>query len=146
MSADKLGELKYHLEELVAQQLKPEDLQQKIILDAEVSLPDVTQKIIADLHHLEPFGNANPQPAFYVKGATLVQDPLLLKDAHVKCSIFADGVIKPVVFFNRPELFEQLKTQKEEPFDVAVHISENHWNGRTNIEFIGIDVAFEKQP
>lgn len=145
LPADKLGELKYHLEELVAQQLTPEDLQQKIILDAEVSLPDVTQKIIGDLHHLEPFGNENPQPAFYVKGATLVQDPLLLKDAHVKCSIFADGVIKPVVFFNRPELFEQLKAQKEEPFDLAVNISENHWNGRINIEFIGIDIALEKK-
>ena len=55
--------------------------------------------------------------------------------------MFADGVIKPVVFFNRPELFALLKAQEQEPFDLAVHISENHWQGRTNIELIGVDVA-----
>ena len=141
LSVDKLPELKKHLEKLVAQQLTEFDLKQKIILDAQICLPDVTQKMITDLHYLEPFGNQNPQPVFYVQGATLVQEPMLLKDLHVKCSVFAEGVIKPVVFFNRPELFEALKEQKEEPFDLAVNVSENHWNGRVNVELIGVDVA-----
>jgi hypothetical protein len=45
------------------------------------------------------------------------------------------------MFFNRPELFKRLLEQEQEPFDAAVHVVENHWNGRVNIELIGHDVA-----
>lgn len=138
---DQLGNLKQSLEKIVAEQLTEEDLTQKMVLDAQVQLPDLTKKFVGDMNHLEPFGNANETPKFYVKGASLVQEPKLLKDAHVKCNIFADGVIKPVIFFNRPELFEQLQNRDGKPFDIAATVSENHWNGRTSIELIGIDVA-----
>ncbi len=80
---------------------------------------------------------------FYVKDAVLVQKPILLKDAHVKCSMFADGVIKPVIFFNRPELFDQLMNVGQDSFDLAVQVSENHWNGKISIELQGIDIAFK---
>ncbi|MEX0940519.1 MAG: single-stranded-DNA-specific exonuclease RecJ [Candidatus Babeliales bacterium] len=141
LNIDNLPLLKQHLEKVIKMQLTEIDLKQKIMVDAELSLSDVTKKIISDLHHLEPFGNENPQPVFQVKQAVLVQKPSLLKDAHVKCAVFADGIIKPVVFFNRPELFERLRAQEQEPFDLVVHISENHWQGKVSIELIGIDVA-----
>ncbi len=70
-----------------------------------------------------------------------VQKPTLLKDLHVKCSIFADGIIKQVIFFNRPALFEKLISFEQEQFHVAAQISENHWNGKVNIELIGLDIA-----
>ncbi len=109
-----------------------------------LNLPDLTKKFTDDLAHLEPFGNQNSHPSFYVKEAVLVQKPMLLKDAHVKCSIFADGVIKPVIFFNRPELFDQLMNIGQDSFDLAVQVSENHWNGKVSIELQGIDIAFKR--
>lgn len=140
---NKLPQLKEHLEKLVSEQLTPFDLQQKILIDAEIKLVDVNSKLLHDLNYLEPFGNENPQPLFYVDKVTMVQQPKLLKDAHVKCSIFLDGIIKPVIFFNRPDLYEQLIAQGDNPFSIAVQISENYWNDRVNIELIGLDVAFK---
>ena len=125
------------------QQVSPEELRPKITLDAEVKMPDLTKKFIDDMGHIEPFGNQNSHPSFYVKDAMLVQKPILLKDAHVKCSVFADGVIKPIIFFNRPELFERLFHGEQESFDLAVQVSENHWNGKISIELQGIDIAFK---
>ena len=29
-----------------------------------------------------------------------------------------------------------------EPFDLAGQVTENHWNGRVNVELIGLDVSF----
>ncbi|MCX5922518.1 MAG: single-stranded-DNA-specific exonuclease RecJ [Candidatus Dependentiae bacterium] len=133
--------LKAKLEALIAEQLTPFDLQQKLVLDAEVTLPDLTKKFMEDIGQLEPFGNANTNPTFYVKNVTQVQKPTLMKDAHVKCHVFADGVIKPVVFFNRPDLFELFLAQEQEPFSLAAQVSENHWSGRVNIELVGLDVA-----
>lgn len=141
LSKDNLPALKMKLEQLVAQQLTPLDLQPKIRVDAEVGLSDLNKKFIDDLEHLEPFGNSNEQPIFFVNNVTQVQKPQLLKDAHVKCFIFADGVIKPVIFFNRPELFEFFNENYELSFILAARVSENHWQDRVNIELIGVDVS-----
>ena len=141
LSLDNVSALKARLEQLVAEQLTPFDLQPKIRLDAEVSLSDLTKKFIDDLEHLEPFGNSNEQPIFYISNVVQVQKAQLLKGAHVKCFMFADGVIKPVLFFNRPELFEFFNEQYEASFILAARVSENHWQDRVNIELIGVDVA-----
>lgn len=137
-----LPKLKQKLEEAVRAQLTEFDLKQKLVLDASARLSDLNQKFIADLNHLEPFGNTNAVPVFYVPDVVCVQKPQLLKDAHVKCSVFADGVIKPLMFFNRPDLFEKILAIGEESFSVAAQVRENHWNGRANIELTGTDVAF----
>jgi single-stranded-DNA-specific exonuclease len=133
--------LKAHLEERIAQQLTPFDLQPKLNLDAHLTLPDLTKKLVVDLQHLEPFGNENECPTFYVHNVHLINKPELLKDAHVKCTVFAEGIIKPVIFFNRPELYEWLMKNEQAPFNIAARVSENYWNGRTNIELIGTDIA-----
>ena len=141
LKTENLPEFKSRLETMVAAQLTELDLKLKLKLDAEVNLTDLTKKFLDDVMHLEPFGNANSNPSFYIKNVTQVQKPVLMKDVHVKCQIFADGVIKPLVFFNRPELFEKLLAQDNQPFAVAAHVSENHWAGRVNIELTGLDVA-----
>jgi single-stranded-DNA-specific exonuclease len=144
LKSTKLSELKERLEKLIAEQLTPADLQLKIHIDGEVSLPDLTKKFVTDLEHLEPFGNSNAQPIFYVHDVVQVQKPQLLKDVHVKCFMFADGVIKPVMFFNRPQLFALLNEQYENTFMLAARVSENHWQDRVNIELIGVDIAVKK--
>ena len=141
LDSDKLPALKEHLERLVAEQLTVEDLQQKVVLDSQVLLTDVNKKFMQDLRHLEPFGHENKAPYFYIKDVVLVRKPVLLKELHVKCSVFADGVIKPVIFFNRPELFELFLKQETKPFSLAAQVNENHWQGRVSIELTGLDVA-----
>ena len=141
LKKENLPALKETLEKLIAEQLTPEDLQQKLMVDAQAQLSDFNQKCVSDLHHLEPFGCDNRQPLFLIEDAVLVQKPKLLKEAHVKCSVFADGVIKPVIFFNRPELYELLMNNENESFSLAAHVTENHWNGRVNIELNGVDIA-----
>lgn len=141
LKLENLPALKERLEALVAAQLTPADLQQKLALDAELTLPDLNQNFMRALSLLEPFGHQNSCPSFYLKDAVLVQQPTLMKELHVKCQIFSQGMVKPVVFFNRPELFASLQQQAERPFDLAVQVTENHWQGRVNIELQGLDVA-----
>ena len=138
---ENLPQLKKELEKRVSELLTPEDLTQKIVLDAVASLSDINHKLVSDMAHLEPFGHCNSVPSFFFKDVVQVQKPTLLKDQHVKCQIFADGVIKPVIFFYRPELYELFLKQSEEPFNLAAQVSENHWNGRINIELLGLDVS-----
>lgn len=144
LKSTQLPELKIRLEELIAAQLTPDDLRPKIKIDGEVAMSDLTKKFITDLEHLEPFGNSNDQPIFYIHDVVQVQKPQLLKDLHVKCFMFADGVIKPVIFFNRPQLFSFLNEQYEKSFSLAVRVSENYWQERVSIELLGVDIALKE--
>ncbi len=143
LKKEMLPQLKERLEQLVREQLTPEDLKQKVTIDAEAKLRDFNQKFMADMRHLEPFGCENEQPNFCIDDVVVVQKPQLLKDVHVKCSVFADGVIKPVIFFNRPDIYNLLLEHEHDSFSLAAHVQENHWNGRSNIELTGIDVAIK---
>jgi single-stranded-DNA-specific exonuclease len=142
LKKENLPALKEILEAQVAAQLTEDDLKPKIRLDAETRLTDLTKKFMSDMEHLEPFGHQNAQPLFYIRDVTLVQKPTLLKNAHVKCLIFADGVVKPIMFFNRPELFELLIDHGDKSFSVAAQVVENHWQNNVNIELHGTDVTF----
>lgn len=133
--------LKDKLEKIISSKITESDLKKKLLIDAQTKLTDLNKKFISDLEYLEPFGHHNDRPNFLIKNVSLVQKPILLKDSHLKCQIFADGVIKPIIFFNRPDLLEKLLNQADEPFDVAAQITENHWNGKINIELLGLDIA-----
>ncbi|MBA2306646.1 single-stranded-DNA-specific exonuclease RecJ [Candidatus Dependentiae bacterium] len=138
---ERVPALKERLEESLAQKLPTIEPKAHLILDAEITLQEVNKKLIEDLAHLEPFGNENPPPVFYLKGVTLLEQPQLLKDAHVKCLLFSEGVIKPIIFFNRPELYTLLSSRLNDKISLAVQATENHFNGKVSIELQGLDVA-----
>lgn len=141
LPAEKLPLFKERMVEIVKSKLTRDDLQPVLTIDAELSLSEANHAIVRDLKFLEPFGCDNPVPFFYVRGATLINPPQLLKEVHVKCTIFADGIMKPVIFFNRPELFSFLTAHVSERVDLIVHILENNWNNEARVELQGIDIA-----
>lgn len=131
------------MEGLIAQQLTDDDLVQRISVDAVANLRDIGGHFWDSMQQLEPFGNANDAPVFCFSNLNLLQKPTLLKGAHVKCMLVQDGVIKPVIFFNRPELFEPLLEQFEKPLSVLAHVRQNHFNGRVSLELTGLDVSID---
>jgi len=133
--------LKKRLEEKISRDLSPYDLLQKINLDCDLDLVDVNNKLVEDIARLEPFGNQNDQPIFFVKNVTLLKAPQILKDKHIKISVFSNGVIKPVIFFDRPELFSVFKELGDRSFSFAGKINVNEWQGRNSVEFEGIDIV-----
>lgn len=141
LKASNLAALKDRMNARVASKISMQDLQPKAMLDAMLELPEVNQKLLDDLEQLEPFGNQNPQPLFWVKNVTLLKPPQVLKEKHIKCMIFDQGIIKPVVFFNRPDLLAVLDNLGDSPFHLAAHVMKNEWNGTVKIELQGIDIA-----
>lgn len=135
------GAFAEQLKALVRERYKPEDFVQKLRCDAELSLPEANYKLMHDMRYLEPFGAENEQPVFWIKNVSLLEGPTLLKEEHVRCSIFADGIIKPVIFFSRPDLHARLASVGDQPLHIAVRVVENEWEGQRRVEFHGVDVA-----
>ena len=141
LKVEDLPDLQRRLEKKVAEELTEFDLRQKLLVDACAQLSDFSERFMKDLRLFEPFGHENAQPYFYIKDVVLVKKPQALKDVHIKCQVFSDGVIKSVMFFNRPELLEIFTHQADEPFDIVGQVMYNYWNGSYTIELQGIDVV-----
>ncbi len=141
LKQEHIPELKRRMEKAIAEQLTPQELQPKIELDAYLELPEINNRFMNDLSYLEPFGHKNSQPTFWLKNVTILKQPQILKERHVKCSIFSEGVIKQVIFFNRPELYSILNALEGQPFHLAGQVLKNEWEGVTRIELQGLDIA-----
>lgn len=144
LSTNNIPLLKKHLEERASHILTEDDLKLKLYLDAHLTMQDVNTRLIQNLSLLEPFGNENEAPLFFLERVQLVKEPQLLKDAHVKCMVFAEGVIKPVIFFNRPELYDILLDNHAKNINMAVRVTQNTWQSRVTVELIGVDLMIEE--
>ncbi|MBD3273469.1 single-stranded-DNA-specific exonuclease RecJ [Candidatus Dependentiae bacterium] len=135
-----MPKLKVKLEELIKKEVDPKDLVPKLKVDAQLNISELNYSFLSEMEKLEPFGNQNEQPVFLLKDVTLQGQPQILKERHVKSFIFSNGVIKPVIFFNRPELFSFFNSLGDRSFDLVAYISKNEWNNKINIELQGLDV------
>ena len=141
LPAHKLPEFKARMEALVDEQLTPDDLVPTLQLDAPVALNDVTIKLINDLEYLEPFGCENTVPLFYLRNVSIVGEIQLLKEAHTKCLVFSEGIMKPVIFFGRPDVYKLLQSNPSGVWDMAVQVTQNYWNNEMRIELQWLDIA-----
>lgn len=141
LKAENLSLLIERLSARIARDLTADDFIQQLACDATLTLQEANHRLCADLAYLEPFGTGNEKPVFYLPRVSVLGKPALYKGAHVRCSVFADGIIKPIIFFNRPELYPLLLAAENKTIDCAVQILENEWEGRRRIELQGIDVS-----
>ncbi|MBM3894387.1 single-stranded-DNA-specific exonuclease RecJ [Candidatus Dependentiae bacterium] len=135
-----LSEFKKRISQTIASKVSLEDLQPQIIADAPLEFCDINKNLIKDLERLEPFGMGNEEPIFVIHDLSQVKPPKLMKDKHLKVTAFSQGIIKPIVFFNRPELYDIFKNLEDKPFSIIGTITQNEWNETTSTEIIGIDV------
>jgi len=140
LEMEKLPLLKQRLEAQVREKLSFEELQPSLEIDANLQLQDLNNRLLTDLQRLEPFGNSNKTPVFEIESVVLTKQPELLKEKHLKILVFASGQVKPVIFFNRPELYPLLIAQEDKPFNLAAQVLVNDFNGHCKIELLGMDV------
>ncbi len=145
LSVDNIHALKELLEHEAATKLTAADMEQKMNCDAQLTLPEVNKKLMSDMSYFEPFGAENPEPLFYLDNVSMVGEPQIMKDVHVKCMFFSEGVIKPTVFFNRPDIAKALLEKPTASLHVLAHVSENSWQGKSSVELMGVDIAFTEQ-
>ena len=87
LPAAQLPELKHRLNKYAEEQLKTEDLEPEIEIDAEIPLRAVTPELRHQLSQLEPFGQGNPEPVFSCRGASVLVPPRFIKEKHVKLRV-----------------------------------------------------------
>ena len=97
--------------------LTERELTEKIVIDMQLPLCEVTESFIKELSLLEPFGKGNTKPVFAQRKLSLLRGRLLGKHQNVlKLEVMdEDHTIMEAVFFGEMESFFSCLSEKYGP-------------------------------
>jgi single-stranded-DNA-specific exonuclease len=132
---ERLPELEQRLLTYAEQHLLEDSLAPTLDIDAEVSLGALTWDLLEQLHVLEPFGQANPQPVLLSRGVRVAGAwPRGAEGQHLKLRL-DDGVGGPsyeAIAFRLGSLAEHFTRPRK--IDVAYTLEAHEWNGSRNLQ------------
>jgi single-stranded-DNA-specific exonuclease len=118
--------------------IKDDDLQKQLLLDAELLYEDLTLKTCDLLNQMEPFGVDNVKPKFLVRNLNVVFTRGVGKDgSHLQLRLRASGFEVDGILFNCGDFAKTL--QMGDTIDVAAELLEDSWNGNRKIKLRIID-------
>jgi single-stranded-DNA-specific exonuclease RecJ len=101
----------------------------KLRLDAELSLADIDLSMLETQEMLEPYGMANSQPVFAVRGIAPAGAPRVLKEKHLRLDFQAGRHRMQAIFFNGAT-----QPLPRPPWEVAFTVERNEFAGRVNAQ------------
>lgn len=112
-----------------------------VMIDAEISLSDVSPFLISELTQLAPFGMGNHKPLFAFKQVVPSQVELFGKTKeHTKLVFATDtGRVEAIAFFMVPEKFT-FEPQPDVPCTMLGHVEQSFFMGRKQIRVRVVDV------
>lgn len=112
--------------------------QEERVVDAHISLSDVTPALVQLLDAFAPFGLGNPKPLFFIQNISIRSVRAFGKgEAHTEV-VLASG-IKAIAFFKKPEHFTCLSGGGS--VSLIGHIERSYWNGRSEIRIRIVDIV-----
>jgi single-stranded-DNA-specific exonuclease len=87
MRAENVAVLRQRLNEYAEARLAGEELQPVLEFDGELTMDQVTPRLWESLRGLQPFGMGNPEPVFLARGVTLMGEPKVMKEKHLKLKL-----------------------------------------------------------
>ncbi len=108
----KIEEFKTFFLALAKKVLKPEDVQNRLLLDAKVDFKEITFDLLESNRLLEPYGNGNPPPLFYAK-AKQPWSPKPLGRSHLRLFLEQDDRVLEGIVMNRASLLQFAKDRRK---------------------------------
>ncbi|MDX1778055.1 MAG: single-stranded-DNA-specific exonuclease RecJ, partial [Thermodesulfobacteriota bacterium] len=101
---DRLDAFQNHFEKVVSESISQDDYVPSILIDAEVSLGEISEKLVHEISLLEPFGLCNPEPLL----SSLAFDSYssrVVGNGHLKMTIKEENLSYDAIGFNLAERF-----------------------------------------
>ena len=143
LKKENLNDFKQAFETYASQVLTPEDLVEKVHIEHELELPDITPEFYNIIKQLEPHGPDNHHPLFGAK--QVVSSPwsktVGADNTHLSLSLFDKSkpqhIVKGIAF-NQGLLYPQIAVASR--FAIAYSLSENIWKDKRNLQLMIKDI------
>ncbi len=129
-----LEEFRNRFNEVVKTSLKEEDFIPEIYIDAEIDSKDITNEVMQWLEKLEPYGQGNKEPVFFMKKVFKYQvETFVGKNFnHLKCVFEKNGLIFEAIGYNMKE-YKSLMAENDK-FDILFSLVHNTWKNTKVIQ------------
>jgi single-stranded-DNA-specific exonuclease len=87
MRSENISELRRRLNEYARLKLSADELQPVLEFDGELTMEQITPRFFESLRGLQPFGMGNPEPVFAARGVTLMGEPKVMREKHMKLKL-----------------------------------------------------------
>jgi len=95
MRSVNIFELRQRLNEYARLRLSAGELQPVLEYDGELAMDEITPRFWEQLRALQPFGMGNPEPVFVARSATMIGDPRVMREKHLKLKLRRYGKAQP---------------------------------------------------
>ncbi len=111
-----------------------------INIDLTIDLDQIDGKFYRILKQMAPFGPQNLQPVFTTEAVWLAQQPIIMKEKHLKLILRQKGSDNTytAVGFGMAQYALQLSSQQ--PFSICYQLDENTYNGNTTLQLMLKDI------
>lgn len=141
MKPEHFEEFSIRFEQVVASTIKPEQKIPVVEIDLEINPVDITPKFYRVMKQFAPFGPGNMTPVFLTRGLFDDGSARIVGTNHLKLRLGKAG--QPyfdAIAFNKGELLPSFSMGLSA--DVCYAIEENHWNGKTTLQWSIKDIRF----
>lgn len=129
----KISDFKSAFRDAVDESIQEADLMQRIHVDAEIQLDEITDKFIRLLNLFAPFGPKNMRPVFLSKNLKVVGSPHIVGKDHLKFKVRQSKQVFDAIGFGLGHLLYRLD-DRDSNLDMVYVIEENMWNGQTRTQ------------
>lgn len=126
--------LRQTLNEYMRQKYPASAFEAKVSADLELFANDLTMKFANELLLMEPFGNGNPTPLFYLADAKITKSYAIGTGKHLKLNIERDGLSFAGVMFNAS--YEAFNFTVGERVDLLFQLDINEYNHVKSLQLL----------
>ncbi|MBI3956779.1 MAG: single-stranded-DNA-specific exonuclease RecJ [Candidatus Kerfeldbacteria bacterium] len=126
--------------DVARRELGERDLTPELLLDADLTLGDVSWELVEQLARLEPFGMAVPQPVFASRNLRVLQFERVGRDGkHLRLRVLDDeGRGGRLIGFGFGDWADRLGPGDR--YDLAYRVGTNEWNGNRELQLTLVDL------
>ena len=134
IAKENLDEFRKKFNELVKANVKKEDFIPEINIDAEIESKDITSEIMRYLEKLEPYGQGNKEPVFFMRNVSKYQYETYVgkEQNHLKCIFEKKGMLFDAIGFNMKD-YKDIIAENDE-FDILFSLVHNTWKNTKTIQ------------
>lgn len=110
-------------------------------IDAVVTSQTLGLNLVKELRSFEPFGAGNPKPVFVTKGLIIKDEPLVMKEKHLKLRLRDEsGKQFEAVWWDGVEKSIGRTLAPESRIELAYTAEANSWQGNTRLQLVVEDL------
>ncbi|MDZ4197889.1 MAG: DHHA1 domain-containing protein, partial [Kiritimatiellia bacterium] len=129
LAPDRIEAFRQRFEEVAALRLRGVLLQPTLQVDAWLNLSEVDDSLLDAVEAMRPFGTGNPAPVWAASRLTLVGQPRIVGDRHLKMTLADGGRSCEAMAFRMAD-----REIPRGPIDAAFTLNRNEWRGRKTIQ------------